>query len=915
MFKRILTAIICFQIVFSYNIVNATNNDDSISMVINESQVIKNIGKEMYGINFEWGKNGDGSGYYLKNEENSLETNPEYVECFNDYLPFSRMAGMSANAMYWKKAIGTMSERENLQFWYYESQKQRFGPVEWIKGNKLADADTKFAYTVNLKDIENLADLVRFLTLEPTDSKAVGTDGVNWAQRRVDLGISEPVDIKVWELGNEVDCSTKDGGFTWNISEYIYACNNAIEAIRSVDPEAKISAHIKSDWWVTGWETWHRMLLDSLGEKIDYLSVHQYYIWQQLSIGNNVFNTLETDIRNYTGSDRIKIFVSEHAANPIVDTWENSFDYMLPHTLGGTLATAEFYLRSAMRPSIEMATYHSTDSASWVTAYEFQGDVKLTAIGNLMHIMLDNFCGDVLQTQVEGFSIDTDSKVIGGAVKTNDGINVMLINRNESAVNVDFDFENEYDMYAKSFITGLSNESDNYQVVNKTTGYVDINKRQISYAYNEAVQQSNITSYTIAPLSVVVLNLKEVNNDITSYGVETFSKGYGYDCSNDVINYQKTASSLGIAGQTFEETVVGNDDTVLIKSIPSNALNNYKQYANGVDNVYTWVESAAGDYSKIYGKSFGGFIGHKIGDEVAVGYTTTPIIKARSNDPLGLGKGGYYVVRPIDNDLNFGRYDLNLKGLSKFTFIFATNNGIPNSKMFFVQDENASTIKDCAKQYQIFEIASNGSSANVKIGENEILNNIIPKGGFGTKDLYYVIEFWLDTRNENPMCKVGFKNYVSTEYIDETDWFSIADANFDFSSDMGIKLLSHGHEAKINGEYHIAEFKLEKPVNISGGAFIATAEVKNNTSAAITGKAIAAMYKSDTNEFVGIELADVTDLAASNSKNVVFTFDDQTELIESGEYEVKYFIWDGFTNLTPIGYFDSESVMPTLVCE
>ncbi len=313
-------------------------------------------------------------------------------------------------------------------------------------------------------------------------------------------------------------------------------------------------------------------------------------------------------------------------------------------------------------------------------------------------------------------------------------------------------------------------------------------------------------------ISVIIFLLQSIT--LTAYaGVDSFSKGFGYDCSKDVMNYQKTASSLGIAGQTFEDTVVGNDDTVLIKSIPSNALNNYKKYANGVDNVYTWVESAAGDYSKIYGESFGGFIGHKIGDEVAVGYTTTPIIKARTNDPLGLGKGGYYVVRPIDNDLNFGRYDLNLLDndeVSKFTFIFATNNGIPNSKMFFVQDENASTIKDCAKQYQIFEIASNGSSANVKIGENEILNNIIPKGGYGTKDLYYVIEFWLDTRNENPMCKVGFKNYVSTEYIDETDWFSIADANFDFSSDMGIKLLSHGHEAKINGEYHIAEFKLEK---------------------------------------------------------------------------------------------------------
>ena len=39
------------------------------------------------------------------------------------------------------------------------------------------------------------------------------------------------------------------------------------------------------------------------------------------------------------------------------------------------------------------------------------------------------------------------------------------------------------------------------------------------------------------------------------------------------------------------------------------------------------------------------------------------------------------------------------------------------------------------------------------------------------------------------------------------------------------------------------------------------------------------------------------------------------DIEESGEYEVKYFIWDGFTNLTPLGCFDADAVMPTLVCD
>ncbi len=75
--------------------------------------------------------------------------------------------------------------------------------------------------------------------MTPDNPNAVGEDGTNWAQRRVDLGIEQPVPVRVWELGNEVGRFSEGRRLRLRYRHYLQRCQRAISIIKSLDTETK----------------------------------------------------------------------------------------------------------------------------------------------------------------------------------------------------------------------------------------------------------------------------------------------------------------------------------------------------------------------------------------------------------------------------------------------------------------------------------------------------------------------------------------------------------------------------------------------------------------------------------------------------------------------------------------------------
>ncbi len=102
---------------------------------------------------------------------------------------------------------------------------------------------------------------------------------------------------------------------------------------------------------------------------------------------------IEDDIKNITGSDRIKILFTEHAGKSTSSVY-GSVGYRNPHTMRGVLETAEWYTRAAAQPVIEASSYHCLISAGWSVIYSYEGKLHRSAIGDLIESARHIFGGD-----------------------------------------------------------------------------------------------------------------------------------------------------------------------------------------------------------------------------------------------------------------------------------------------------------------------------------------------------------------------------------------------------------------------------------------------------------------------------------------------------------------------------------------
>ncbi|MCE5178433.1 MAG: hypothetical protein LLF81_04725 [Porphyromonadaceae bacterium] len=331
------------------------------TITIDENSVIKEAGKSMLGLNYEWGYNPMfvtmESGYVLDVSQDCINV----LKSAGVRLPLNRMAGTSSQWMKWKEAIGPLADRTQQGS---PAVKQRMGVVEWITLVRSIDPSAEFVLVLNYETetTQDYADLAEFLT---GDGSVNINGGENWAQKRIELGITEPVKVAIWELGNEMDHRAKS---IYKTPEpYIEKSREAITAIKGVCPDARFAAVGATSPWNSGrdWRGWNTAVLQGLGNQIDYLTFHPYYARVQSAMNNmeNYMNEMKQQILTSTGSDRIKLYVSEHGV------WPSNLNDQTTGTqtkdLKGTLATGAFIGRLFKRTDVAFSTTHAFSAGPW----------------------------------------------------------------------------------------------------------------------------------------------------------------------------------------------------------------------------------------------------------------------------------------------------------------------------------------------------------------------------------------------------------------------------------------------------------------------------------------------------------------------------------------------------------------------
>ena len=113
-------------------------------------------------------------------------------------------------------------------------------------------------------------------------------------------------------------------------------------------------------------------------------------------------------------------------------------------------------------------------------------------------MMKDYACGNVVESNFEGFKQFEAANVMGQALKTEKGLNIVLVNNSDSENTVELEFNGKYRLEGYSYIQSDDYKADNY------IGVHGINVDDVTVN-----SDSEIRSYVMPKYSVTILRLEK----------------------------------------------------------------------------------------------------------------------------------------------------------------------------------------------------------------------------------------------------------------------------------------------------------------------------------------------------------------------------------------------------------------------
>ena len=268
--------------------------------------------------------------------------------------------GTVANYFNWKKSIGSYATRESMYNGYGVWYTPKLGVDEALKF--VESVGGKMIYVLKMSDSTNYtlsaqdgADLVEYLNGDVANNPNGGT---NWAQMRSNNGHPAPYNVKLFQLGNELDWPE----FSFNTSTYNAMSKLVMNTMLFVDPTIQFVGNARTaPWgWTNDWDNWHNPIMDSLKVNSSFIgmALHPYYSQGSVdNMSNKWISELQTDMNTRlvdtnTGLPNGNIYVTENAVwtNAITDATSN---------MDGAVTTARFLLQNAMNPQVAMNIWHA----------------------------------------------------------------------------------------------------------------------------------------------------------------------------------------------------------------------------------------------------------------------------------------------------------------------------------------------------------------------------------------------------------------------------------------------------------------------------------------------------------------------------------------------------------------------------
>ncbi|MBR1685409.1 MAG: alpha-N-arabinofuranosidase [Clostridia bacterium] len=167
----------------------------------------------------------------------------------------------------WEDSIGPKEKRPHrLDLAWFTTETNEVGLHEFCHWAKKANTDVMYAVNLGTRGVDAARNVVEY---------ANHPSGSYWSDLRIANGEKDPLNIKLWCLGNEMDGP-------WQIAhktayEYGRIANESAKAMKWVDPSIEVVASGSSSHTMPTFGTWEYEMLRECYENVDYVSLHRYY--------------------------------------------------------------------------------------------------------------------------------------------------------------------------------------------------------------------------------------------------------------------------------------------------------------------------------------------------------------------------------------------------------------------------------------------------------------------------------------------------------------------------------------------------------------------------------------------------------------------------------------------------------------
>ena len=168
----------------------------------------------------------------------------------------------------WEDGVGPMEQRpRRLDPAWHSIETNAFGLSEFIDTlRKLPGAEPMLAVNLGTRGIAEALDLLEY---------ANHPGGTALSDQRVEAGDTEPYDVRLWCLGNEMDGPWQIG--FKSADEYGRLAAATGSAMRLIDPGIELVACGSSARDMDTFGAWEATVLDHTYDLVDYISMHAYY--------------------------------------------------------------------------------------------------------------------------------------------------------------------------------------------------------------------------------------------------------------------------------------------------------------------------------------------------------------------------------------------------------------------------------------------------------------------------------------------------------------------------------------------------------------------------------------------------------------------------------------------------------------